>query len=262
VTECSGRRLARVGLGGVRDRLAQAEQLIEHPTDPALLQARIILPLGVRDTQIADGFEVELDGLGYVPGSIAQQLRLMARLDAWLAERDLGVGDLSDVVVERFMAPRRAAGEHLRTARALDPLLDYLRRVHAAPPPAAAAASGSPVDDLLERYGRYLRVERGLAASTVSGYLVIARQFLEDRNIGAAADLAVLGPQDVSAFVAAACRTRRGRDVVTALRSLLTFLHVEGFVGGGLGGGGPVGRGVAAGRASAGAPTGPGAAAA
>jgi integrase len=185
-------------------------------------------------TAFADRFEAELEGLGYAPGSIAHQLRLMARLDAWLAERDLGVSDLSAVVVvEGFMAPRRAAGEHLRTARALEPLLEYLRRVGAAPPP-AAAASGSPVDVLLERYGRYLRIERGLAASTVSGYLVIARQFLKDRNIGAVADLDVVGPQDVSAFVAAACRTRRGRDVVTALRSLLRFLHVEGLVGGGL----------------------------
>jgi hypothetical protein len=86
-------------------------------------------------TEFADGFEVELEDLGYAPGSIAQQLRLVALLDGWLAERDLSVEDLTAAVVERFMAPRRAAGMHLRTARALSPLLAYLRRVGAAAPP-------------------------------------------------------------------------------------------------------------------------------
>ncbi|MCA1699644.1 MAG: site-specific integrase [Actinobacteria bacterium] len=191
-------------------------------------RARMAGPL----TGFADGFEAELEGGGYASGSIAQQLRLMAALDMWLAERQLAVGDLSVVVVERFMAPRRVAGMHLHTARALGPLLEYLRRVGAAPPPAIAAAPRSPVYELLDSYGRYLRVERGLAASTVGGYLVIARQFFDSAQIGARADLTVLRPRDVTAFVVAVCRTRRGRDVVTALRSLLGFLHVEGLVGG------------------------------
>lgn len=103
----------------------------------------------------------------------------MARLDAWLAERRLAVGDLDAAAVERFMAPRRAAGEHLRTAQALAPLLGYLCRVGGMPAPAIAVAPRSPRDELLERYQSFLGVERGLAASTVGGYLVIARQFLD-----------------------------------------------------------------------------------
>lgn len=189
-------------------------------------RARMAGPL----TPYVEGFEAELFGLGYSRGSVAHQLRLMARLDGWLAELGLETLDLSAGVVERFMALRRAAGEHLRTVRALAPLLAYLRRLGAVPgEPAAAPAS--PVEQLLERYRRYLRVERGLAQGTVNGYVVIARQFFDAAPGVAASDLAALGPQDVTAFVVAACRTRRGRDIVSGLRSLLGFLHVEGLVG-------------------------------
>lgn len=189
-------------------------------------RARMAGPL----TPYVEGFEAELFGLGYSRGSVAHQLRLMARLDGWLAELGLETLDLSAGVVERFMALRRAAGEHLRTVRALAPLLAYLRRLGAvAGEPAAAPAS--PVEQLLERYRRYLRVERGLAQGTVNGYVVIARQFFDAAPDVAASDLAALGPQDVTSFVVAACRTRRGRDIVSGLRSLLGFLHVEGLVG-------------------------------
>lgn len=148
--------------------------------------------------EFADGFETELESLGYAAGSIAHQLRLMARLDAWLVEQGVAVGYLDVVVVERFMAPRRAAGAHLRTARALAPLLAHLRRVGALPAPTIAAPPRSPRDELLERYTRFLAVERGLAASTVAGYVVVARQFLDSAQVGGAASLAVLRPQDVT----------------------------------------------------------------
>jgi site-specific recombinase XerD len=138
---------------------------------------------------------------------------------------------LTVAVVERFMSPRRAAGVHLHSARALDPLLVYLRALGVAPVPAVQPGA-TPAERLLESYRRYLIVERGLAASTALGYACVVRALLAARVDGDGVDLEGLRAGDVTAFVVAHYRERRGREVVTALRSLLGFLHVEGLVGG------------------------------
>jgi site-specific recombinase XerD len=181
-----------------------------------------------------EGFEAELGRLGYTSGAVEHQLRLVAQLDGWLDARDLDAAALTAVVVEQFMAPRRSAGVHLRTARALEPLLVYLRAVGVAPVP-AVAGTATPVERLLERYRRYLLVERGLAPSTVRGRMRIVGAFMAATAGADGLDLERLSAGDVSAFVVAYCRhCGRGgsRDLVAALRSLLGFLHVEGLVGG------------------------------
>ncbi len=78
-------------------------------------------------------------------------------------------------------------------------------------------------------------VERGLSAGTVRGYVDVVRPFLAGRVSAEGVDLERLGPADVSAYVVAACREPRGRGgsarlMVTGLRSLLGFLHVDGVV--------------------------------
>jgi site-specific recombinase XerD len=86
------------------------------------------------------------------------------------------------------------------------------------------------VEALLERYRRYLRVERRLAAVTIEGYVCRVR-FVERRVVGAGLSLEDLAAGDVVAFVLSD-RPRRSRGsvklTVTALRSLLRFLHVDG----------------------------------
>jgi integrase/recombinase XerD len=193
-------------------------------------RARMSGPL----VEYAVGFEAELGRLGYAPGSVAHQLRLMAQLDGWLAGRGLEAAALSLALVEEFMAPRRVAGVHLHSAAALRPLLVYLCRLGFVPAAPAVGAADTVVERLLERYHRYLIVERGLAASTARGYACEVRPFLAARAGGHGLDLDGLRAGDVTAFIVGRCRQRRGRELVTALRSLLGFLHVEGLVGGGL----------------------------
>ena len=120
---------------------------------------------------------------------------------------------------------------HLRTARSLQTLLAYLHELGVTPP-AAVAAAVTPAQELLERYRVYLMLERGLAASTARGYTATVAPFIAARDTGHRVDLQGLTPGDVTAFVVAGCRARSGRELVTALRSLLGFLHVEGLVGG------------------------------
>jgi integrase/recombinase XerD len=179
------------------------------------------------------GLAVELLGLGYTPRAAAFQLRLVAHLSRWLAGEGLAAQDLTPAVVERFVAARRAAGyAHHRSPKALEPLLGYLRQLGVAPAPAVVA--GTAVDGLLERYARYLTAERGLASSTVCGYVEMVRPFVAARVTAAGgAGLGTVTAGDVSAFVLAESRRRSpgtAKRLPTALRSLLRFLHVEGLL--------------------------------
>jgi hypothetical protein len=134
---------------------------------------------------------------------------------------------------EAFRPARRAAGYTCwLSGRGLAPLLGYLRGLGVVPEPACPVPV-TAVDVLLERYGGYLAAERGLAASTVRYYLDEARGFLAGREDR----LAGLTAAEVSGFTAAECR-RRGtgsaKILVTALRSVLRFLAVEGLAPPGL----------------------------
>jgi integrase/recombinase XerD len=181
----------------------------------------------------AAGFAAFLAGSGYTPLSAANQVRLLAHLSRWMEGRGLGPGELDGQLVREFLAARREAGYYgWLSERGLAPLLGFLRGLGAVPEPERAAPAG-PVEVLLDRYRGYLAVERGLAASTVRYCTDEARGFLTGREDR----LAVLDAAEVSGFVAAECR-RRGtgsaKILVTALRSLLRFLVLEGLVTPGL----------------------------
>ena len=182
------------------------------------------------------GFRQELARLGYTPLSAIVHLRLTARLSRWLAEQGLEVGGLTASRVEAFFAQRRSAGYmNSRTARSVQPLVGYLQRIGAvapyAPPPPT-----TPTQVVLARYAQYLRLERGLAEPTVACNVRVVRPFLEDREQARQGrlDLEELTAADVIRFVTECSRRRppsSAKRVVTALRSLLRFLHVEGLVG-------------------------------
>lgn len=182
-----------------------------------------------------EGFRAELVRLGYTPLSAAVHVRLMAHLSRWLAGEGLEVSALTPPVVEAFFAERRAAGYvNERTARASQPLIGYLRRlgvVAACQPVVPAAAT----ELLLARYRDYLTVERGLAEATIDLNVRLVRPFLRDREqaTDGGLGLEVLTAGEVSGFVTAQCRgrPRSAQRIVTALRSLLGFLHVEGIIG-------------------------------
>jgi site-specific recombinase XerD len=182
----------------------------------------------------AAGFLEELLGRGYRPGTAAKQLQLMAHLSRWVAAHRLEPGDLREVEIERFVQERRATGRvQLASARALVPLLGYLRGLGVVPP-AGSREAPTLAGALLDRYAEYLRVRRGLAAETVRCYCNTARAFLADRE-RIAGDLA-LGSLDVAAINDYLLRYSRrssvfsAKAVVTGLRSLLRFLHLQGLI--------------------------------
>jgi site-specific recombinase XerD len=181
----------------------------------------------------SSGFADELAGAGYLANSRASQLQLMAHVSRWLHGEGLGPDALGGEVIERFLAARRAAGYTSGLVpKALAPVLGYLRGIGVTPPEHAPLLTGA--EALLERYRVYLVGERGLAAVTARGYVDMVRSFVASREtIDGNLDLRNLTPADVLGFVLEECPRRRGSSaklVVTALRSLLGFLHVDGVI--------------------------------
>lgn len=104
-------------------------------------------------------------------------------------------------------------------------------RVRVTGPPTPSAAE--PIDELLHRFRRYLVVERGLRDKGARDYARAVRPFLEGRLSQGALGLDRLSAAEVTAFVVASCpRLSPGtvKLTMTALRSLLGFLHLEGTV--------------------------------
>lgn len=197
-----------------------------------LSRVRVTGPLA----PFAAGFAAELVAQGYTSQPAAQQLRLLAHVSRWLMAEGKDGSALNAAVVEAFAISRKAAGysNHV-VVGSLRPLLVYLRGLGVLAAQEVLAPEG-PVEIVLARYRRYLLVERGLNAVTARVYVNAVRPFLIGRVLpdGLGPDLGNLGAADVTAFVVARCPAQpRGaaKQTVTALRSLLVWLHVEGEIG-------------------------------
>jgi integrase/recombinase XerD len=108
--------------------------------------------------------------------------------------------------------------------------LAFLREAEAVPALAPITADG-PIDELLCDYRRYLACERGLAPKTVEIFDRVARMFLAEHDQEGA--VGRLTAADMTAFLAHECPSRSipsAQQVVTALRSLLRYLHVTGKI--------------------------------
>src|SRR5215216_4795850 len=105
-------------------------------------------------------FRRELARQGYTANSASNQLQLMAHASRWLETTGLFAEELSTDRVEEFLAHRRAAGYMLwLSARAMVPMLEYLRALGVVPSPAAVVPA-TEADVLQERYRTYLVQER------------------------------------------------------------------------------------------------------
>ncbi|MGA2455855.1 MAG: tyrosine-type recombinase/integrase [Solirubrobacteraceae bacterium] len=179
----------------------------------------------------AEEFVAELAGQGYAPRSSEQQLRLLRDLSRWLAAEGLAASDLGIEVVDSFVAVRRQRTTKFRSSRALVPLLAYLRARGVAPEAPVAAPAG-PVDALLERFARYLAIERGLATATVSSYRSQVRPFLVE-HVSEDGDWMSLSARAVADFITERAHRQRPRSVAVranALRALLRWMWREGIV--------------------------------
>lgn len=197
--------------------------------------APVVFPVPGPLAGVAYGYANELARLGYAPASVRLQLKLLADLSEWLPKQGMAAANLISSDLSRFLDDRRSAG-HSRYAssKAMQPILDYLQRLGVVAKHIDEEAPGQ-VEEMLGRFWRYLTVERTLAPVTARAYLDMVRPFVRSRlgADNAALGLESLSAADVIAFVTAHCpRLSRGaaKLTVTALRSFLGFLHLEGVI--------------------------------
>jgi integrase/recombinase XerD len=182
------------------------------------------------------GFAAELAKAGYTSQSVDRHLRLMAEVSRWLDE--VGAAALAPGEGRAFLAWRRRArsARHRQvTTKMLEPLLGYLYRAGAI----ATVASGPTereIDVVLRKYRVWLVGVRGVSASCVRNRQCVIRPFLAGRaahNGGGHLALDELTAPDIHEFLLDEASRRRGKGaqcVVSALRSFLRFLHVEGII--------------------------------
>ena len=182
----------------------------------------------------AAGLEAWLRSRSYSPSAVANRMCQLDQLSCWLERQGLGAVDLTEARAAEFATSRREAGLVTWTSPQSVALpLAYLREIGVMLTLPATVAS-SPLEELLADYGRYLRVERRLSEHTVrDAYLPAARLFLAGREGPDGLGLARLSAADVSMFLVAECAKRSvtgARDLASALRSFLRFLHLAGLV--------------------------------
>lgn len=194
---------------------------------PAPERVRVIGPL----LPFVDGFRVDLLGQGYSLWGAQEQLYLLAHVSRWMGSEQLEVAALTPDRLERYFVWRRRQGyRHSLSPLSLRRLLGYLDGLGVLPPDDTVA---SPVDRLVGEFREYLLRERGMKASSAAQYEPTARLFLSGRSEPLEEDLARVAAAEVSTFVLREARRRSVRSaetVVYALRALLRFLHVHGWI--------------------------------
>jgi site-specific recombinase XerD len=181
--------------------------------------------------RFADGFRVDLIERGYSLWGAQEQIYLLAHVSRWMEVEGLQLAALTPAMVDEYIVWRRGQGylsglspKSLRRVFGYLDGLGVLRREDAAP---------SPVERLVGEFRGYLLVERGMAAGSVRLYERIARLFLEERSERLEDDLASLSGAEINVFVLREARRRSywsALTVVSALRALLRFLHVQGLI--------------------------------
>ena len=180
-----------------------------------------------------EGYRSRLLSLGYTPGTVGGQLKVLGQVGRWMGTEGLEPAQLDEAHIEQFLAARRGEG-HPRVPgmRSFVVMLEYLRDEHvipvvAVPPPTA-------LEEMVGAYRDWLTADRGLAAPTVLRYEDLARRFLREHTGGTdGVNVQALTGVDVSGFVLAECaRVSLGavKGRVTELRSLLRFLHLRGLI--------------------------------
>jgi len=172
----------------------------------------------------AEAFHSHLLAEGYCPMAAENHVRVLAHVSRWLDSHHVKPREFTPRRIEQFLRARQRA----RCGRwsSLGPLLTYLRRLEILPPiPPPILVTGR--DRLLIRYRDYLIHERGLTPGTV-----LRRQGVAHRFLGPRPSPMKLKAVDVTRFILRAYRSmgsRYAKWIVTALRSLLRFLFVEGL---------------------------------
>jgi len=177
-------------------------------------------------------FAAFLAGEGYAAQTVRTKCALVADLSHWLKRRGVApLARLDEEWIHKFHGHRpdaRRRGD-VSTSRQLLEFLRGLGAISLRRPHTDRSALGQLTRD----YERFLISERGLARSTVVGYLAMTRRFLTEHFESRPLRLQDLRPQDLHRFVLGEARRvsrTHARATVTTLRSFLRFLRQRGAI--------------------------------
>lgn len=179
-----------------------------------------------------DTFAAWLQEQGYAQFTIHYFIRLVADLSRWLTLHGFGLNELQLSSIEEFIRVREV-NRCLRPGDAvmLKRLLGFLQTIGAIDPPPPPTLEKTAVDFLCADFAAYLNEERGLTHATVKNYLPSVQRFLLQRFGVGSLRLEELNTENISTFIleqAQQLTPKRVQLVVTALRSFLRFLFVDG----------------------------------
>jgi site-specific recombinase XerD len=165
---------------------------------------------------------------GYADETIRSKMKLLGDFGRWLGRAGLTVAHLEERHVGAFVKQRQHVGRgDLRT---LDQFLEHLRK-RAVIPDREPVRDQSQLADILSRYEKHLRSERGLVTATVLNYRAFIRRFLIDRFRKGPFLFSQINSSDISNFVlrhGPGMSVGRAQLMTTAFRSFFRYLFQKG----------------------------------
>jgi site-specific recombinase XerD len=111
-------------------------------------------------------FAASLKENGYAVTTMRSKLSLLVDFGQWLGRSGLAVTELDERVAETFFSEKRRKGRvHRGNRETVRQLLDHLRERNVVPG-VKPTRDRSPLADILDRYEKHLRSERGVATAT------------------------------------------------------------------------------------------------
>ena len=196
--------------------------------NPSVIRRQHEGPLGIH----IDGYEALLGEHGYSDTSTYVHLHIVADLSRWLKRRRLGVDDVDERTLGRYLQSRRRFVDGYRGASSIPyKFLGMLRDR------GIVNHKSMPVADTCEvattNFKQYLSQERGLSVSTQCHYTRFAHQFLRERFGRGSIQFSTLSATDVTEFVRRHAHKRSARSaqhLVGSLRAFLRYLRYEGEI--------------------------------
>ncbi|HAX41220.1 MAG TPA: tyrosine-type recombinase/integrase [Bryobacteraceae bacterium] len=186
-----------------------------------------------------DFIAAELERQGYARQGIRRRLHAAEMFGQWLVNGGLSLADITDSVVERYIAgvprrpsPRRPSGRLVHNARGIHHVADLLREQGVVPPePPGTPAPCDEIHACLLELEQYMEQAMGTAASTRRNYLGYARAFLNATFPDSHPEWCLLKPHHVSQFIqqrAEKLAPVSRKDPVRGVQVLIRFLVHKG----------------------------------
>lgn len=190
-------------------------------------------PLGELVVELVSWMRAE----GYSEGTIQPVAGTAARLGCWMGRHRLGVADLDETVLSRFLVSQsRGPHRHPSSRHRMVTVRKYLATVGLLPPPVAGEeVAATPAQRFVDQWAEYMRVKGDLSAGWVSEIRGWVEGFVVGLATGPGGELSWEG---VDVMAVNEYVTRRGqgyslssrRHLVSAMRGLMDWAFLTGRI--------------------------------